>query len=101
MTEVATDHAVRFAFANDGYGEDCHPEEPGKRWITIYEKDGDELGAEVAVLVNRKGEPRAEQFEWAQLLTAAPLMRDALAAVLNQEGDYLGFAAYALAESAQ
>ncbi len=51
---------------DDGYGEDCSPEEPGKRWISI----GDEGEDEIAVLINRLGEPRPEQYANAARMVA-------------------------------
>lgn len=48
----------RLLVFDDGHGEDCDPPEPGKRWLTL----GDQDGEEIAVLVRRKGEPTPEQY---------------------------------------
>lgn len=77
---------------DDGHGEDCDPEEPGKRWISIrtveVAEDGSEsAGEEIAVIVNRCGEPTEEQRMNAALLASAPALlaeRDALRGALEK-----------------
>lgn len=59
---------MSYQVLDDGHGEDCSPPEPGKRWLTIADANGEEI----AVIVNRKGEPTPEQYETAHLLAAAP-----------------------------
>lgn len=61
---------------DDGNGEDCSPPEPGKRWLTIADADGEEL----AVLVNRKGEPTPRQHADARLMALAPELYERLRA---------------------
>ena len=67
-------------FTDDGYGEDCEPPEPGKRWLTV--ETDDEYPDEIAVIVNRVGEPTETQMANARLIVAAPLMLEALRAAL-------------------
>lgn len=57
-----------------GYGEDCDPPEPGKRWISIYDDDD----SEVCVIVNRTGSFSSNQFANARLIAAAPDMLEAI-----------------------
>jgi hypothetical protein len=53
---------------NDGYGEDCDPPEPGKRWLSVSDSGENEI----AVLINRVGEPTPTQEANAALIAAAP-----------------------------
>lgn len=56
---------------DDGDGNDVDPPEPGKRWLSIMSVDT--LGGEeVAVIVNRTGEPTERQQANARLIAAAP-----------------------------
>lgn len=64
------------------FGEDVMPPEPGKQWLEIATFDDELYGDEVAILVNRTGEPSAEQWAYAQLLAAAPDLLAALQLLL-------------------
>lgn len=61
-----------------GYGEDCDPPEPGKRWISIYDDDD----SEVCVIVNRTGSFSSNQFANARLIAATPELLEAAEEVL-------------------
>lgn len=76
MAESKQEHTPGpWALYDDGIGEDCTPEEPGKRWLSIrtVEDDGS-AGDEVAVIVNRTGEPTTEQYANGSLLASAPAL---------------------------
>jgi len=65
------------------YGEDVDPEEPGKQWLSIDDAEDDEL----AVLVNRLGEPSAQQYADARLIAAAPDLLAALEELITLADD--------------
>ena len=66
------------------YGEDVTPPEPGKQWLEIAELDDDGYpGNEIAIIVNRLGEPSSEQWANARLIAAAPDLLEAASDALE------------------
>lgn len=62
-----TKHTQQWSWNDDGHGEDCDPPEPGKRWISILDSEGEEI----AVLINRTGEPTEQQCKQAELIVTS------------------------------
>ena len=66
-------------WSDSGYGEDCDPPEPGKRWIEISDSDA----TEVCCIVNRLGQFRSDQLTNARLIAAAPDLYSSLKNLLE------------------
>jgi len=65
---VRTKHTPTPWFWMDGgEEEECEPPEPGKKWLSIINSDGDEI----AIIVNRKTEPTRQQIANAKFIEKA------------------------------